>query len=143
MPTLPRVPSGAGQQSGMTAPGYLSDSASAPYPLAGEWMPPPPPPPRGRSIASLVLGIVSVVLWWIGALVPLLPAAVPSVGLVLGILGIRREPAGRRIAIAGIWINGIVLGVSLLIVLAVLTLVAAGILVLPFLAREPELPANA
>ena len=142
MPTVPRAAPSGEQVStfGTSTPPYAADSAPLPYPLVGEWM---PPPPRGRSVASLVLGIVSVVLWWIGALVPLLPAVVPIVGLVLGILGVHREPAGRGFAVAGIWINGIVLGVSLLIVLAVLALVAAGLIVLPYLAGDPELPANA
>ena len=58
-------------------------------------------PPRGLSIASLVIGLVSIVLGYTFVL--------PIVGLILGVLGLKREPAGRGMAIAGIVINAIIL----------------------------------
>ncbi|MGO2004495.1 MULTISPECIES: DUF4190 domain-containing protein [Micrococcaceae] len=70
------------------------------------------PPPRGMSIASMVLGLVSILAGFTGI--------VPIVGLVLGIIGLRREPAGRGMAIAGIIINSLtLLGWLLLIIFVV------------------------
>jgi len=61
----------------------------------------PEPQPKGNSIASLVLGLSSMFFGW--------TFVVPIVGLVLGIVGTRKEPAGKGMAIAGIIINGIML----------------------------------
>ena len=58
-------------------------------------------PPRGLSIASLVIGLVSILLGF--------SLIVPLAGLILGILGAKREPAGKGMAIAGIVINAIIL----------------------------------
>jgi hypothetical protein len=73
----------------------------------------PPMPydqPRGLSITSMVIGLSSILLG--------LTLVVPIVGLVLGVLGLRREPAGRGFALAGIWINGVILALSVLAVVA-------------------------
>lgn len=51
---------------------------------------------KGMSIASMVLGIIGFVAWCI----PLFGFPVTIVGLVLGILGIKR--GGKGMAIAGI-----------------------------------------
>lgn len=59
------------------------------------------PPPRGMSVASMVLGLVSIVFGF--------TFVCPVVGLILGIIGIKREPAGRGMAIAGIIINAVIL----------------------------------
>jgi hypothetical protein len=56
---------------------------------------------KGKSIASMVLGIVAVFFGY--------TFIIPIIGLILGITGIRNEPAGRGMAIAGIVLNGIVL----------------------------------
>ncbi|MEE2570187.1 DUF4190 domain-containing protein [Pseudarthrobacter sp. J64] len=58
-------------------------------------------PPRGLSVASMVLGISSIVFGWI--------LLVPIVGLVLGIVGLRREPAGKGMAVTGLVLNGLAL----------------------------------
>lgn len=87
----------------------------------------PVAPPRGLSIASFVLGLVAFFFGFV--------FVVPTIGLVLGFSGLRREPAGRGFALAGIWINGIVLaGWVLLIVFVVLALVA-GLITIPFLTQ--------
>lgn len=67
------------------------------------------PQPRGMSIASMVLGLVSIVTGF--------TFVVPIVGLVLGIVGLRREPAGRGMAIAGLILNGLMLVGWILVVL--------------------------
>ena len=54
------------------------------------------PERKGFSIASLVLGITSLILW----LIPLLGFPATITGLVLGILG--RKRGARKMAIAGI-----------------------------------------
>ncbi|MBT1681908.1 DUF4190 domain-containing protein [Curtobacterium flaccumfaciens] len=69
-----------------------------------------PSPPKGLSVTSMVLGLVSIVLGF--------TFLVPLVGFVLGIIGIRREPAGRGMAITGLVLNGLfVIGWALVIVL--------------------------
>ncbi|GAB3254125.1 DUF4190 domain-containing protein [Arthrobacter pigmenti] len=59
------------------------------------------PPPRGASITSLVLGLVSILLGF--------TFLVPIVGFIFGVVGMRKEPAGRGMAIAGLVLNGIFL----------------------------------
>ncbi|MCI9888892.1 hypothetical protein JT358_10565 [Micrococcales bacterium 31B] len=67
------------------------------------------PPPQGLSTASMWLGIASVLFGWTFFL--------PVVGLVLGILGLKREPAGRGKAITGLVINGLLVsGWALLVI---------------------------
>ncbi len=70
---------------------------------------------KGLSIASMILGIVSVVfcccLWYIA-----IPAGI--VGLILGIVGIRKGGEGRGMAIAGIITSSI--AIILAIVMAVI-----------------------
>jgi hypothetical protein len=62
-----------------------------------------------------VLGLVSLVLFW--------TVVCPIVGLILGIVGVRREPAGRGFAITGLVLNGLLL---LIPVAVILFLLAAG-----------------
>ncbi|MFI7397559.1 DUF4190 domain-containing protein [Micrococcus luteus] len=73
----------------------------------------------GRSVASMILGIISVV----GGFTFLLP---PIVGVVLGHLGLKREPHGRGMAIAGLVMNYISLALLLLAVVFLVILVIAG-----------------
>jgi hypothetical protein len=76
---------------------------------------------RGFSIASLVLGLVSIV------------AAstffVPAAGLVLGIMALQREPASRTMAIWGIVLNSVMLAGTVLVGLGVAVF---GLAMLPF-----------
>ncbi|MGK9147811.1 DUF4190 domain-containing protein [Plantibacter flavus] len=58
-----------------------------------------PSPPRGLSIASMVIGLVSLFFGFTFVL--------PVIGLVLGIMGARKEPAGRAMAVTGIVLNGV------------------------------------
>lgn len=53
------------------------------------------------SIASLVLGLVSIFAGF--------TFVAPIVGLVLGVIGLKREPAGKGMAIAGLILNGLML----------------------------------
>ena len=57
-------------------------------------------PQRGLSITAMVLGITSAVFAW--ALV-----VVPLIGLVFGFIALRREPAGRAMAITGLITSGV------------------------------------
>ncbi|WP_202106998.1 DUF4190 domain-containing protein [Agromyces seonyuensis] len=77
--------------------------------------------PRGFSVSSLVLGLVSIVAGF--------TFIVPIAGLVTGILGLKREPAGRTMAIWGIVLNSVMLAGVILFGLAV---AALGLLALPF-----------
>lgn len=60
-----------------------------------------PPAPKGMSVTSLVLGLVSLFFGWL--------FLVPIIGLIFGILGAKKEPAGRGMAIAGIVINSVIM----------------------------------
>ncbi|WP_138945439.1 DUF4190 domain-containing protein [Plantibacter sp. M259] len=66
----------------------------APYPY-------PASPPKGLSISSMVIGLVSLFFGFTFVL--------PVVGSVLGLMGLRREPAGRAMAITGVVLNGLFL----------------------------------
>lgn len=81
---------------------------------------PQSPDRKGKSIAALILGIVSILtsLFW------LLSVPVGLVGLVLGILARRSEPTGRKLALWGI-ITSIV-GILLSIVIVVIALAFVG-----------------
>lgn len=69
----------------------------------------------GWSIASLVIGLVSVVAGW--------TFFAPIAGLVLGIIGMQRD-ATRGIAIAGVAINGAILAFGFIFGLVALAGVA-------------------
>ncbi|PPI50967.1 DUF4190 domain-containing protein, partial [Rathayibacter iranicus] len=74
------------------------------------------------SLTSLILGVTSVFFG--------LTVVAPAAGLVFGILGLRREPSGRTLAIWGIVLNAVMLGIVLLFVFAFV----AVLLLAPFLA---------
>jgi hypothetical protein len=73
--------------------------------------------PKGKSVASLVIGIVSLVLGF--------TFIVPIVGVILGAVGMSSEPAGRGMAIAGVILNLIALaGWIIFVIIFGLALVA-------------------
>ncbi len=78
-----------------------------------------PPPKNGIGIAAMVVGIVALFLFWI----PFLGVIVAIVGLVLGIVGIRKasrgEATNKGMAIAGVATGGLALVGSLLITIFV------------------------
>ncbi len=79
---------------------------------------------KGFSIASLVLGIVSIVAGW--------TFFAPAAGLVLGILALKREPAGRTMAIWGIVLNSVMLAGVILIAFVSVIGLGFGLAFLPF-----------
>ncbi len=72
-------------------------------------------PPKGLSLTSMILGLVSVFFFW--------TFLCPLIGLVFGIIGFRKQPAGRGFAITGLILNGLLL---LIPVAFVLSIVIAG-----------------
>ena len=73
------------------------------------------------SLTSLVLGIASVALSF--------TFVVPIVGVVLGVLGRRREPEGRTMALIGIISSAVMLlGSVVLLVVGLLAAVPIGLL---------------
>ncbi len=80
-------------------------------------------PERGLSIASTVLGILSLFFGF--------TVVVPIVGLVLGAMGLRREPEGRNFALAGVWINGAILFLGLVMVVILIIALSIGIFSIP------------
>ena len=84
--------------------------------------------PQGSAFAitSFVLGIASIVSGW--------TFFAPIAGLILGILALRRGTTERTLALWGVWLNGVMLALSLIGIVVFGALVGAGILALPFLA---------
>ncbi|AAT89962.1 hypothetical protein ATY41_03255 [Leifsonia xyli subsp. xyli] len=81
----------------------------------------PPSPPRGLSITSMVLSLVSIVFGF--------PGILPLISLILGIVGLRKEPAGREMALTGVILSSLILLVWVMIVAFVIVaaIAAAGI----------------
>jgi hypothetical protein len=66
---------------------------------------------------------------------------VPIAGLVLGILALKKEPMARGFAIAGIWINAVVLGLVVLGIIAIVVFVLLfGAFSLPYLNQVGQIP---
>lgn len=87
-----------------SVPGQPVSGYSPPYPVmhhSAYTFVAQPAPPRGLSISSMVLGLVSIVFGF--------TFVVPLVSLILGIVGLRREPAGRGMALTGVIISGLIL----------------------------------
>ncbi|MGV8886154.1 MAG: hypothetical protein ACOH1T_11285 [Microbacteriaceae bacterium] len=81
-------------------------------------------PPRTLSIASFVLGMISIAFGFI--------FVVPAIGAVLGFIGLRNEPAARGFAIAGLWINLVIIGFWILAAGTAVLAVVGGVLSIPF-----------
>lgn len=71
--------------------------------------------PKTLSIVSLVLGLASV---FIGGTI-----LVPIAGIIVGVMARKREPAGRTMALWGIWLS-----VAMLVIWALLWILAGGLL---------------
>ena len=81
-------------------------------------------PERTLSITSFVLGIASLAFGW--------TLIAPVAGLVVGIMALNREPAGRTFAIWGIVLNALMLaGVAIGLLVAVVGF-GIGLAALPF-----------
>lgn len=77
-------------------------------------------PDSSFAITSFVLGIVSVVSSW--------TFVAPIIGLVFGILALRRKTEERTLALWGVWLNGAMLALTVLVALGVMAFVGFGIL---------------
>jgi hypothetical protein len=76
------------------------------------------------SVTSLVLGLASIAFGW--------TLIAPVAGLVVGIMALNREPAGRTFAIWGIVLNAVMLaGVAIGLLFAFVGL-GIGLAALPF-----------
>ncbi|MCR8670544.1 DUF4190 domain-containing protein [Agrococcus sp. HG114] len=71
--------------------------------------------PKTLSIVSLVLGLASI---FIGGSI-----LVPIAGIIVGVMARKREPAGRTMALWGIWLS-----VAMLVLWALLWILAGGLL---------------
>lgn len=80
------------------------------------------------SITSFVLGLVSFFLGFV--------FVVPIIGIIVGAVALKREPAGRGFAIAGIWINAIIVAFwAALAILLVLGTISFGLFTIPFMSN--------
>ena len=82
------------------------------------------PQGNGLAVASLVLGILSILFAWI-PIIGMIAWILAPIGLVLGLVGLSK-PSGRGMAIAGSICSGIGLLICLLWVISLGGIVAAG-----------------
>lgn len=121
-----QAPSYAEQQA-QAAPGYGGAGYGgagygyAPAPAYGYGAPLQPGQTEGtgRSVASMIIGIISIV----GGFALFVP---PIIGVILGHMGLKREPNGRGMAIAGLVMNYLSLAFVLLGLVLLTILIAAG-----------------
>ena len=69
-------------------------------------------PPQGLSVASMVLGLVSIFFGW--------TFLVPLLGLILGLIGLKKEPAGKGMSVTGVILNGLMITGWVLLVMLLL-----------------------
>ncbi|WP_244209443.1 DUF4190 domain-containing protein [Rathayibacter festucae] len=116
------APESRQQQSEQQDPPFERPVAQHPAPYGVPPVSAAPAPSTPFSLTSLILGVTSVFFG--------LTVIAPVAGLVFGILGLRREPTGRTLAIWGIVLNAVMISLVVLFVVALLFL---GLLV-PFVA---------
>lgn len=99
-------------------------AATAQQPAPTQYATPQPRPEGSTSnsfaITSFVLGIASIVSSW--------TFIAPIIGLIFGILALRRGTKERTLALWGVWLNGVMLALTALIVLGFVALAGFGIL---------------
>lgn len=71
------------------------------------------------AITSFVLGIASIVAGW--------TFIAPVIGLIFGILALRRHTQERVLALWGVWLNAAMLALSALIVLGIVSVVGLSV----------------
>ncbi|MBP6685331.1 MAG: hypothetical protein KA158_07895 [Leucobacter sp.] len=71
-------------------------------------------------MASFVIGIASIIGGW--------TLIAPAVGLVLGILALRRNTTERTLALWGVWLNGVILAFAAIGIVIVIALASFGML---------------
>ncbi|GAA1576186.1 DUF4190 domain-containing protein [Leucobacter aridicollis] len=81
--------------------GYAAPPQAPYYAVPGHLDPEPGKNSYGFAIASFVIGIASILSAW--------TFVAPIVGLVLGILALRRNTKERTLALWGVWLNGAML----------------------------------
>ena len=75
--------------------------------------------PKGLSVASMVIGLVSIFLGFTFIL--------PLIGFVLGLVGLKKEPAGRGMAITGVVLSGLILAVWAVLIFSGIGLIGLGL----------------
>lgn len=100
-------------QQAYVQPGYPQQYAAVAY------APYTPAQPRGLSITAMVLGLVSILFWF--------TFLVPIGALVLGIIGLKKEPAGRGMAITGIVLGSVCLAGTIIVIALWIFFVAAAV----------------
>ena len=101
---------------------YAQPHATPPAQGAPAYAPVPAGPPQGLALASLITGIGSVLLAFVG--IGFLPAVA---AVVLGHLAQRRQPYARALWITGLVTGYVGLGISLITGLVLLIAIIAGI----------------
>lgn len=123
-PVMPPPPVNSYQQPGAPvpppAPGAYPPPMPGQPPMPGAYPPPAPKQSKGLAIASMVLGICSLVFCWS----PFLALICSIIGLILGIIGKKKQQGGM--ALAGIITSSIGLAISvIIIIIAVVAVIGA------------------
>jgi len=73
------------------------------------------------AVTSFVLGIASIVSSW--------TFIAPIIGLILGLIALRRSTTERTLALWGVWMNGALLVLTALIAMGALAVLGIGLIV--------------
>jgi hypothetical protein len=103
-----------------TTPGGAATPAPTPTPAPPPYAPMPSSEPNGLAIASLVLGIVSLLLFWI----PFIGWLPVILGVVLGLIAMQ-QPTGRGMAMAGLVCSGVALALKVMFWMAIFSFFGA------------------
>ena len=109
-----------GVRCGLTGGMSTSTAHQNPYTAAA----PAAAPSRPLRITSFVLGIASIAFGW--------TLLAPIAGIVIGVLALGREPAGRALAIWGIVLNAVMLAGVIIGLLFAIAGLGVGLAFLPF-----------
>jgi heme/copper-type cytochrome/quinol oxidase subunit 2 len=108
------VPAATGAPTTHEVPVGSVPSVGQPYQAGAQPQPQPQAQERERAFAitSFVLGIASVVSGW--------TFIAPIVGLIFGVLALRRGTSERTLALWGVWLNIAMLALTVIAVFAIL-----------------------
>ncbi|HOV40538.1 MAG TPA: DUF4190 domain-containing protein [Oscillospiraceae bacterium] len=111
------------QQYGSTENSYSQSSYQQPAQQYNYYQQPGNPPAKsGLSIASMVLGILSILFFCI----PYISIPLAIVGLILGIISLVKKQGGKGMAIAGVICSAIGFVIGIIIIIMAIAAVSSG-----------------
>ncbi|MCX7658332.1 MAG: DUF4190 domain-containing protein [Oscillospiraceae bacterium] len=111
------------EQSGNVENSYSQSSYQQPAQQYNYYQQPEKPPVKsGLSIASMVLGILSILFFCI----PYISIPLAIVGLVLGIISLVKKQGGKGMAIAGVICSAIGLLIGIIVIIMAIAAISSG-----------------